>query len=72
VARMSIGSGPRATQLAGDLSLSGSLGHRDEGEKLALQQPLFLNSPVLSVFAYILSTGTRTEQQLQKRVITNE
>lgn len=55
---MSIGSGPGAVQLAGDLSVFGCLGHRDEGEKLALQQHPFLNSPVLSVLAYILRTGT--------------
>lgn len=63
---MSVGSGPRATRLAGDLSLSESLGHRDEREKLALQQPLFLNCPVLSVLTYILRTGTKTEQKQQK------
>lgn len=64
VARMSTGSGPGATQLAGDLSVSGSLGHRGEGEKPALRHPSFpLNSPVLYVLAYILKTGTRTEQK---------
>lgn len=46
---MFIGSGLGTVQPAGDLSVIGNLGHRDEGEKLALQQPHFLKSPVLSV-----------------------
>lgn len=64
VARRSIGSGPGATQLAGDLSVSGSVDHRGEGEEPALWHSSFpLDSPVLYVLAYILKTGTRTEQK---------
>lgn len=37
VARMSISLGPGAAQLAEDLSVSGSLGHRNEREEPALQ-----------------------------------
>lgn len=40
MARMCIALSPRAKQLTGDLSVSESLGHRNEGERTAFYHPL--------------------------------
>lgn len=72
VARMSIVSGPGATQPAGHLSVSGNLGHRDKGDRPALSTLPFPSTVLCFLsLAHLWRTGTRTEQKT-KRVITNK
>lgn len=52
VARMSIGLSPGATQLAEDLSVSGSLGHRNEREEPALH--LHFPSAILCLLSWLI------------------
>lgn len=51
VARMSISLGPGAAKVAEDLSVSGSLGHRNEREEPALQ--LHFPSAVLCLLSWL-------------------